>query len=99
MTELDHFCRAAAGLLVAMARSTHQDAEGEPSKDMQPAVQQAEILQPEPLQPPQEQMPATALYVCIRCLAALSTVAASDAHAFAICPLVTLWSTQSCLEM
>lgn len=53
--------RAAAGLLVAMARSTHQDAEGEPSKDMQPAVQQAEIVQIEPLQQPQEQMPATAL--------------------------------------
>jgi hypothetical protein len=48
-------CRAAAGLLVAMARSSHQDAEDEAPQELQPDIQQAESVQTDVTEQPTAQ--------------------------------------------
>ena len=48
-------CRAAAGLLVAMARSSHQDTEEDTPQEVQLDRQQAESVQAEDQEQAQEQ--------------------------------------------
>ena len=54
-------CRAAAGLLVAMARSSHQDAEDEAHQELPTDIQQAESVQTEVTEQPTAQQNSSAL--------------------------------------
>ena len=54
-------CRAAAGLLVAMARSSHQDAEDEAPQELQTDIQQAESVQTDVTEQPTAQQNSSAL--------------------------------------
>ena len=54
-------CRAAAGLLVAMARSSHQDAEDEAPQELPTDIQQAESVQTDVTEQPTAQQNSSAL--------------------------------------
>ena len=54
-------CRAAAGLLVAMARSSHQDAEDEAPQELTTDIQQAESVQTDVTEQPTAQQNSSAL--------------------------------------
>ena len=54
-------CRAAAGLLVAMARSSHQDAEDDTPQDLPTDIQQAESVQTDVTEQPTAQQNSSAL--------------------------------------
>lgn len=54
-------CRAAAGLLVAMARSSHQDAEDDTPQDLPTDMQQAESVQTDVTEQPTAQQNSSAL--------------------------------------